>query len=341
MPQHAPYPPTTASLGGVPTVGIDVPVTAVFLFLFILGAIGHMTIFQLNKRRGHKFIMSGMMFGFCMARITTCVMRIAWATRPNQIRIAIAAQIFVSAGVVLLFVINLIFAQRIVRASHPNTGWHPFFSKAFILIYVLIVLTLAMIITVLVQSFYTLNKHTRRIDRSIQLYGQTLYTVIAFLPIVLVIGGLIIPRRTRLEKFGNGRFRSKIFILIMSTVILTLGAAFRTGINFMTPRPPNNPAWYHSKACFYSFNFLIELAVIVFYMVLRVDLRFHVPNGSKRAGDYSGKNLKEVGGSNGEGSSGEGSFIHRVLTEGEVFDEKPESEFPTPPQTTLKNDEKV
>lgn len=280
--------------------------------------------------------MSGMMFGFCMARITTCVMRIVWATRPTHTSIAIAAQIFVSAGVVLLFVVNLIFTQRIIRASHPNTGWHPFFSKAFVLTYVLIVVTLAMLITAIVQSFHTLNKHTKHIDRSIQLYGQTFNTVIAFLPILLVIGGLVIPRSTRIEKFGNGRFRSKIYILVTSSVLLTLGAAFRAGTNYVTPRPLNKPAWYHSKACFYTFNFLIELAVVIFYLVLRVDLRFHVPNGSMKAGDYSGLNLKMVA-----QSKGEGNFVSRVLTEGEVFDEESDPGLRTPPQATLKGAEKL
>lgn len=343
MPRGPPYPPTTAALGGIPTVGLDVPITAVFLFFFVLGAIGHMAIFQLNMKRGHKFIMSGMMFGFCMARIATCVMRIVWATRPSQVQIAMAAQIFVSAGVVLLFVVNLIFAQRIIRASHPNTGWHPFFAMAFTLTYVLIILTLAIVITVLVQSFYTLNQHTKQIDRRLQLYGQTYYTVVAFLPIPLVVGGLIIPRKTLLEKFGNGRYRTKITILLTSAVILTLGSAFRAGTNFVSPRPRNDPAWYHSKACFYSFNFLIELAVIVFYLIVRVDLRFHVPNGSKRAGDYSGKNLKEGEESNGEGeeSQGEGGLMDKVLSEEEVFDEQPEPGLRTPPLAILQSDEKV
>lgn len=328
--QHAPYPPKNAALGLTPTVGVDVPITAVFLFLFILGAISHMTIFQLNMRRGHKFIMSGMMFGFCMARITTCVMRIVWATRPTHVPIAIAAQIFVAAGVVLLFVVNLIFAQRIIRASHPNSGWHPVFSKFFVFLYVLIVITLVMIITAVIQSFYTLNKNTLRIDHDIQLYGQTLYAVLAFLPILLILGGLVIPRNTRVEKFGSGRFRYKIYILSLSTVLLTLGAAFRVGINYKTPRPRNDPAWYHSKACFYIFNFVVELAVIALYVLVRVDLRFYVPNGSRRAGDYSGKNLPEkkisdeslrtmVG--TGEESAG---GLGKIMSEGAVFDEAPE-----------------
>ena len=86
-----------------------------------------------------------------------------------------------------------------------------------------------MLITSVVQSFYTLNKNTKRIDRSIQLYGQTYYTIISFLPILLVIGGLVLPRATRVEKFGSGRFRSKIAILLAASVLLCLGAAFRCG----------------------------------------------------------------------------------------------------------------
>ena len=319
MPLHAPYPPQNAALGGVPTNKLDTPITAVFLFLFILGAIAHMTIFQRNMRKGHKFIMSGMTFGFCMARITTCVMRIVWTERPTHIPIAIAAQVFVAAGVVLLFVVNAIFAQRIVRAAHPRSGWHPLFSHAFNLVYILIVITLIMIIIASVQSFYTLNKNTKRIDRDIQLYGQTFYTLVAFLPFPLVIGGLLIPRKTRVEKFGNGRFRTKIYILLFSSGLLTLGAAFRAGTNYRTPRPRDDPAWYHSKACFYLFNLTIEFIVVLLYVVVRVDRRFYVPDGSRRAGDYSGLNRMS------EAVTGDGGEkITRIMTEGEVFDDAPE-----------------
>jgi hypothetical protein len=73
-----PYASTTAGLGGVPTTTIDDPIIAVFMFLYVLGGATHMTIFQLNRRKGHKFIVSGVIFGFCMARITACVLRLVW-----------------------------------------------------------------------------------------------------------------------------------------------------------------------------------------------------------------------------------------------------------------------
>lgn len=61
--QSGPYQPQIWQLGGRPEVGVDVPITAVFLALFIIGAVTHMTIFQLNRKKGHKFLMSGLLFG--------------------------------------------------------------------------------------------------------------------------------------------------------------------------------------------------------------------------------------------------------------------------------------
>jgi hypothetical protein len=58
-----PYQPRIWQLGGRPEVGVDVPITAVFLILFIIGAAAHMTIFQINRKRGHKFLMSALLFG--------------------------------------------------------------------------------------------------------------------------------------------------------------------------------------------------------------------------------------------------------------------------------------
>lgn len=316
-----PWPPQTASVGGIPSVDVDVPICAVFLALYLAGAVGHMTILQLNRRRGHKFIMSGLLFGFCMARIVTCTMRIVWATRPHNVRVGIAAMIFVSAGVLLLFVINLIFTQRIVRAAHPHFGWHKALSTAFKILYTLVVLMLAAVITVTVQSFYTLNKNTHRIDRDIQLTTATYFMSIAFAPIPMIILGLVVPRKTRLEKFGSGRWRTKIRILLTSAALLTLGAAFRTGTSFKNPRPSDDPAWYHAKWCFYIFNFTVEVIVVHLYILLRVDRRFYVPNGSKGPGDYS---RGETDAARRQEADARESFASatRIMSEEEVFDDQ-------------------
>ena len=326
LPSSGPYPPTTASLGGLPTVAVDVPLCGVFLALYLIAAVSNMTILQLNLRRGHKFFMSGMLFGFCMSRVVTMILRIVWATRPTNLRLGIASNIFVYAGVLLLFIINLVFAQRILRAWHPNVGWHRLFHHAFTTLYVLIVLSLGMLIVSVIQSFYTLNSNTKRIDRALLLYGQTFYCVISFLPIPMILIGLLSPRRTHTEKFGEGRFRWKIVILLTASFLLCLGASFRVGVNYAGgTRPINHPAGYQSKACFWIFNFALEIAVIFLYVIVRIDKRFWVPDHSKKPGDYSrghalntDKFEHESGKESGDGERRVGDMI---LPEEEVFDD--------------------
>lgn len=283
----------------MPTVLPDIPVTSVFLFLFSVGAAAHMAIFQLNKKISHRFIFSIILFGkcastltqpivmadwgtpgFCMCRITTMVLRIVWATRQRNVKLGIAAQVFVAAGTVLLYIINIIFAQRLVRAQHPRLGWHKAFRAFFALVYLIIVLTLALLIFANIQTFFTLDPDIHHIDRIIQLYGLTFYAAVSFLPISLVILGFIIPRRARLEKFGSGRFRIKIFVLVSASLLLCLGASWRAGTAWLPPVPRSQSPWYLSKPCFYIFNFTVEVLVVLLYAILRVDRRFHVPNGA-------------------------------------------------------------
>jgi hypothetical protein len=74
-------------------MALDDPITAVFLVLFALGAATHMTIFQLNRRRGRKYLMSAMTFGFCMARIIACTMRLVWVSYSRNLSVAMASQV--------------------------------------------------------------------------------------------------------------------------------------------------------------------------------------------------------------------------------------------------------
>ncbi|OJJ44968.1 hypothetical protein ASPZODRAFT_153292 [Penicilliopsis zonata CBS 506.65] len=284
-----PYAPTTAAVGGVPTVGLDVPICAVFILLFIGGAVSHMTLFRRNMARDHKFIPSAVTFGFCMSRIIANAMRIAWACQPHSVSLGIAATIFVNAAIVLLFILNLIYAQRMLRAAHPHIGWAKPVSLFFKFVYMLVVVNIIMLITAIVQSFYTLNGNTRRIDRDIELYGTTCVAAIAFLPLPIVSFVLLFPRRIeRIDKFGKGSWRAKAFIVGIGAVLLCLGASFRAATNWMPPRPLDDPAWYDSKACFYVFNFTIEIIVVYSYLLVRMDQRFHVPNGSSRRRHYRG-----------------------------------------------------
>jgi len=191
----------------------------------------------------------------------------------------------------------------------------------FDVLYVGILAMLAVVITATVQSFYTLNTNTHRIDRDLQMMASSYLLLIALLPIPMVILGLIVPRKTRLEKFGSGRWRTKVAILLTASVLLCLGASFRSGTTYKNPRARDDPAWYDAKWCFYFFNFTLEIIVVYLYIILRVDLRFHIPDGSKGPGDYV-RETKPGKEASGMQESRRSSSITRVMSEEEVFDDE-------------------
>ncbi|KAK2028947.1 hypothetical protein LX32DRAFT_719424, partial [Colletotrichum zoysiae] len=88
--QHLIDPAKGAFIGGDPTTNVDVPVTFLFLLLFAAGAYTHIRIYRANAKRGHKFLLSDLMFDFCMVRSVTCIMRIIWAFEKDRVVILIA-----------------------------------------------------------------------------------------------------------------------------------------------------------------------------------------------------------------------------------------------------------
>ena len=110
-------------MGARPNTNIDIPVSAVLFVVFVILAILHMWIFKRN-RRGTRVIFSGMAFSFCQSRALTFVLRILSAKFPSNVSLTIVASIFLSAGVVFLYALNLNYTQRIVRGYHPRFGHH-------------------------------------------------------------------------------------------------------------------------------------------------------------------------------------------------------------------------
>lgn len=249
-----------------------------------------MAVFQRNRRRRYKFLFSALVFGFCMARVVSLAMRIAWACRPRSVRVAIAAQVFTAAGVLILFVTNLAFAQRIVRARHPLFGWRGWVTALFRAGFASAGVVLVMVVTVTVHGFFVGgragDRHARSVDRAVQLACGAYLAVYAFLPVPVVALALAVPRRTRVDKFGEGHFRTKVLLLAAAAALLAAGALFRAVTAFVR-RPAADPAWFHGRACYYCFNFGVELVVVFAYTLARFDKRFHVPDGSSAPGHYS------------------------------------------------------
>lgn len=83
--------------GNPPNTTVDLPLTIFFLLLFIGGAATHISIYRANAKRGHKFLLSDLMFDFCMVRTVTCIFRIIWVFVHAR-GVVLAAQIFFNGG---------------------------------------------------------------------------------------------------------------------------------------------------------------------------------------------------------------------------------------------------
>jgi len=284
------------ALGETPSVLPDVPVNIVFLLLFVSAAAANMALFNINLRRGKKFVINGMMFGFCFTRILATIFRMAWACLRTSVKIGIAAMVCVYAGIILLFIANLFFTQRIVRAQHPSFGWSKPFTLALPILLAIIVGSVICLIVSVILSFYTLNPTSLQRIRDIEKYGETLYAVVAGLPIPIVLASTVAcrARQTRqpnsVDKFGAGSMHAKIAIVLTSAVFLELGACWRAAVLYL-PDPETTDRqhpWYLSEACFYIFDFTIEICVVLFWLAVRIDRRFYIPNGAHGPFSYAG-----------------------------------------------------
>ncbi|KAH0370413.1 hypothetical protein KCU65_g2461, partial [Aureobasidium melanogenum] len=291
--QGPPYAPTTAAVGGRPTIDTDIPAISVYLLLYIGGAIGNMTIFQMNRRKGHKFLASWAMFGFCMARIVSCVLRIAWTTRIENARLAVAASIFLNLGVMVAYAVVLVLASRILRAAQPRLGWNSTLRKAIKVSYIGIVVVVILLLSFIVASVETLNQgvHTASlwVQRASNLYLLLLNCIT---PIFLLLSCLL-PTDPESENFGSGSMRSKKIILGAASFFCLFISGFRCGTIWATPRPASDPAWYDNRALFYIVLLGFEIVIIYLFIFTRFDQKFWVPNGSQGPGDYSSRNQKE------------------------------------------------
>jgi MFS family permease len=292
-----PYPPSGQAIGGIPTWPVDGAISIALIPLFVLAAVAHFLCFFTNRRRPkrrsnpkppRKFIFSFITGIFCVVRIAALSLRIAWARNHTNARVALAATVFVAAGVLILYVVNLFLMGRVVRALHPAFGWSKCALWGFRILVATLVGMLVMVVTCSVHSMFTLDVDARRKERDVLLFAGVYMTVLAFAPAVAVVLAKVVPNRGEhpAENFGKGSMWVKMVLLVFTSVLLAFGAGFRAAVNFEA-KPLGQVEWYHHTAVFYCINFVIELIVVYTYAIFRFDQKFYVPDSASGPGDYS------------------------------------------------------
>lgn len=271
--------------GSPPDTTVDLPITIIFLILFIGGAFTHISIYKANSKRGHKFLLSDLMFDFCMVRTVTCIFRIIWIfTQPRGV--VACAQLFFNGGAAVIFAVNIILTQRIVRSMHPRLGWSRGFSIGTRILALSVPVNIIFQISSLIGLFFSVGVQSRLDAFSDMLkVGSSWNLFLVSFPFLAISAACAVPG-PRPEKFGVGSLRVKTSMILLSAVMLGTGATVRAYATF-NPQPSNTDDVLFSKAVFYPTQFTLEILVVAMYALLRFDLLFHIPNGSSAPGDYS------------------------------------------------------
>ena len=79
---------------------VDIPADAVLLVVYLcLGIFHAVCFFRLSKK---TFVPQAMVMGFCFSRVVTMALRMAWANNVTNKNLAIASNVFINAGVLLI-----------------------------------------------------------------------------------------------------------------------------------------------------------------------------------------------------------------------------------------------
>ncbi|PQK14570.1 hypothetical protein BB8028_0005g01010 [Beauveria bassiana] len=262
-PAKGPFP------GGIPTPDEDVFVTVIFLVLFGLGAFTHISIFRANAKRGHKFLLSDLMFDFCMVRVLTCIFRIVWAFSSPR-GVVLAAIIFQNGGAAVIFAVNLFLAQRLVRSMHPAFGWRPAFSYFSLFLIFSVPAAIIMNIIATAFSFFSVGKPTRlEASEGVLRVGASWNMMLVVMPLLWVFLASA-TANTSPEPFGIGNMARKGSLLVFTNPV---------AVEAMSP--------LFTKGAFYTTGFMLEILTVAAYAFFRIDLTFHIPNGASGPGAYS------------------------------------------------------
>ncbi|KAJ0122639.1 hypothetical protein J7T55_003154 [Diaporthe amygdali] len=182
-----PYPLNNAQIGGIPSVSIDMLPLAVFLALYAIAAVTSTLLTEIHRRKGHGRTIPVILFLFSGERVVACAMRIAWAFRPANVRIAVASQVLLQAGVLLLFLLNLILAERVLLDRDLGIRSRRCLKALLGTLSALTISALVMVVVSIIVSVYTLDQNTIDRCRDVQRAAATYLLALAAAPVAMLV----------------------------------------------------------------------------------------------------------------------------------------------------------
>lgn len=118
---------STQTASSLPSKIPDLPVCIVLAIIYF--AFAMLMLRRLLQSR-KRFIVGGLLIGLCMSRVVTFSVRAAWSIHPTSRGLAIAAQVFVAAGIILLSAVNMQLIIRLVKSLRPELQMNKAFTRS-------------------------------------------------------------------------------------------------------------------------------------------------------------------------------------------------------------------
>ncbi|KAK4159576.1 hypothetical protein QBC43DRAFT_272130 [Cladorrhinum sp. PSN259] len=269
-----PYPSPTLPIGLTPTPIPDIPLCATFILLYLVYIPLNLVLspHDLYSRPIFTVILTV----FPVLRIVSLALRIVWSLDRSNLKLEISATVFSFAGVVLLYILDLLSARRYVR-DYAVFGYRPIVKGVFRFGIALIIISLIMGIIVTANVYFVPRDNNReevlKECRDVALVAGTILAVLAFVP-VLVVAVVICFKAGDVVGIEKRRYRARTELLLSTAALLSLEAGFRVGSAYAARPVGEKPGWYESKAAFYCLTYLLELLVIYSLLAARLDGRF-------------------------------------------------------------------
>lgn len=264
-------PLNNAQIRAIPSAPVDVPLLAVFVTLHATAATISLLLAESRRRSGRGLAIPVITFLFSGERVLACAWRIAWASRPDSVPVAVASQVLLQDGVLLLLLLNLILAERLWLDRQPGPRMRWYLRVLLGGMSVLTISALVIVVVSVVMSVYSLDQGTIEKCRDVQRAAATYLVVLALAPVALIlVAGLVSTMQIRHETTR----RFKVAIVLSSCLLCAIKTGFKAGVLWAWPKPLFDPVWYHSRTCLYAFVLGTEVVALVLLLASRGDLRF-------------------------------------------------------------------
>ncbi|KAK4222420.1 hypothetical protein QBC38DRAFT_375114 [Podospora fimiseda] len=274
-PNKPPYPPPAPPPGLPPTPLPDIPLSGIFILLYLLYIPLHL-FFSTHSNPHSKPILTIILTIFPSLRIISLSLRISWSLNPSNLQLEIASTALTFAGVLLLYILNLLVSRRYVR-DYAISGYRPIVKGIFrsLIGIVLICLIMGVIVSVNVYFVSPKDKNVLRECRDVLLVSGTILAVLAFTPVIMVVLVGCCCKAGDVVGIEKKRYRARTELLVGTAGLLSLEGGFRVGMVYEARLVGEEEVkWWEGKAAFYCFVYLVEVVVVYWVLAARFDGRF-------------------------------------------------------------------